>query len=374
VSPAKTVGMVAAVLCLAGAAFAVGHRVGGRSVSALDQGAGVESVAVSPAPSTAVETFARMDPRESQVYYPFMNMQSPSLGGIAAAKGLLAYLDTGDRTHLERAHKAFVGLQEFEKWGGEYSTLQWFCEYVLADDSTRVTMLDNDEGRRFVELFGGDDWALLRRYVLAKYRLSRDDPEWLLHTDEIVRFNSPYRQVWERGDLVLEAMALEPGMRVADIGSGPGYYSFRFADLVGSTGRVYAVEMIPQHMDYVRFVASSEGLDQIAVTPTEGPFPQVEDGSLDRVFLCAAYQTIYLSIRDDERAAWMAAMKRALAPDGLLVVVENEPVLGPDVVPFGGISVSRPLLEAQLLAYGFELVSAERFVEQRYTLVLRKAD
>lgn len=360
-------------LCTLGVGLGLGWLLGVSSLE--DSGAGSNSdTPVAGGGSAASRVLAQADPLKSQVFYPFMNLTGPTRGGTAAAKVLIGYLDSGDRALLEQARKTYIGLQEFENWGGEYSTLQWFCEYILAEDAVRATMLNNAEGRRFVELFGSDDWDPLRQYLNGKYRLARMDPGWVLYLDEIIRFNSPYRDQWERSDLVLEAMALEPGMRVADIGSGPGFYSFRFAESVGSSGRVYAVEMSEEHLDYLRLVTSMEGLDQIAVTQTEGPFPEVEEGSLDRVFLCAAYQTIYLSIREDERAAWMEAMKRALAPDGLLVVSENEPVLPPDVVPFGGISVSRPLLESQLLAYGFELVSAEHYVDQRYTLVLRKAE
>lgn len=361
-------------VCLLGAGFALGHWVGGSTSPAPPPGPALELPAVAATPTKALEALGRVDPRDSLVYYPFLDLVEPSQGAFEVAQDLIGYLDSGDRTLLERARQNLVGLQETENWGGEYSTLQWFCEYNLAEASDQATLLANDDGRRFAELFGSDNWALLREYLHNKYRprLQEFGRQWYL--DEIIRFNSPYRERWERSDRVLEAMALEPGMHVADIGSGPGFYSFRFADRVGSSGRVYAVEMNPLHLDYIGFVAASEGLDQIVTTPTEGPFPDVADSSLDRVFLCAAYQTLYLAIRNDERAAWITSLRRALAPDGLLVVSENEPRPAPGVVAFEGISLSQPLLETQLVAWGFELVSTEHFVDQRYTMVLRKAD
>ena len=365
---------VAAAVCLLSAGFALGYWVGGSASPAPPLGPTLEPPAVAAAPTKSLEALGRVDPRDSLVYYPFLDLVEPSRGAFEVAQDLIGYLDSGDRALLERARQNLVQLQEVENWGGEYATLQWFCEYALADAGGQAAMLDNDDGRRFAELFGSDDWALLREYLHNKYkpRLTEFGRQWYL--DEIVRFNSPYRERWERSDRVLEAMALEPGMHVADIGSGPGFYSFRFADRVGSSGRVYAVEMNTLHVDYISFVAASEGLDQIVATSTEGPFPDVPDGSLDRVFLCAAYQTLYLAIRDEERSTWINAMKRALAPDGLLVVSENEPRPDPGVVAFEGISLSQPLLESQLVAWGFELVSTEHFVDQRYTMVLRQAD
>ncbi len=330
------------------------------------------SGAAAAASSDAASVLARIDPRRSQVFYPFMNISGPSDEAVTASRELVYYLDTGDRAALEALLETYRKLEEVENFGGEYPTLRWFCEYELAGDQERVTMLENDEGRRFVELFGADDWQPLRRYLTAKYGDARVERGELLYYDEIVRFNSPYRDRWEGSDRVLELLDLEPGMRVVDLGAGAGFYSFRLSEAVGPQGTVYAVEMNPMHLEYLRFVVASEGIQGLEVVTTDGSFPALEPESVDRVYLCATYQTIYLSIREDERDAWMAGVLRALKPGGLFVVSENEPVLEPGVVPFGGISIARPLVEAQLAAYGFEFVDAEAVVPQRYTLRMRK--
>ncbi len=51
------------------------------------------------------------------------------------------------------------------------------------------------------------------------------------------------RQQEERGDLLLRELGLKPGMAVADIGAGTGYYARRMAPLVGSNGVVYATDV-----------------------------------------------------------------------------------------------------------------------------------
>src|SRR5438445_12218668 len=53
----------------------------------------------------------------------------------------------------------------------------------------------------------------------------------------------PERQEEERPDLLLPALKIKPGERVADIGAGSGYYTRRLAKLVGEKGTVYAVEI-----------------------------------------------------------------------------------------------------------------------------------
>ncbi len=56
----------------------------------------------------------------------------------------------------------------------------------------------------------------------------------------------PERTQEERPDLLLAELKLQPGMVVADIGAGSGYHTRRLAEVVGKTGRVYAVDVQPQ--------------------------------------------------------------------------------------------------------------------------------
>ncbi len=356
-------------------ALGIGFALGRAGSERPAPGAAAEAPSPVHAPveerGAAALALAQADPGDSLVFYPFMNLSKPSEQAVATG-GLLILGLQGDRARLEEALETYRRLELEENFGGEYPTLRWICEYELASPEQRRTMLTNPDGRRLVELFGRDDWALLREYLDAKYGLSPMDRDRQWYLDEIVRFNSPYRAEWEHTDRVLELLDLQPGAHVVDVGAGAGFYSYRFAERVGDEGQVYALEMNELHLQYIREVAAREGLQRLAAIPTDGAFPALDDGTLDRIFLCATYQTLYLSLRAPEREAWLAAALRALKPGGLLVVAENEPVLPDDVVPFGGISVSRPLLEAQLLAHGFELVQAEYVVPQRYVLVLRK--
>jgi SAM-dependent methyltransferase len=59
----------------------------------------------------------------------------------------------------------------------------------------------------------------------------------------------PEREEEERTDLLLKALALKPGEVVADIGAGTGYFSWRMAQAVGATGKVYAVEIQQEMLD-----------------------------------------------------------------------------------------------------------------------------
>ena len=51
------------------------------------------------------------------------------------------------------------------------------------------------------------------------------------------------RAAWQLPDRVIDSLEIRPGDRVADIGAGVGYFTFRLADAVGPSGKVYAVEV-----------------------------------------------------------------------------------------------------------------------------------
>ena len=85
----------------------------------------------------------------------------------------------------------------------------------------------------------------------------------------VERFEGESRAVYAQRHAIVEALELSEGDRVADIGAGTGFFSFLFAEAVGETGRVYAVEISPRFLDLLRERAALQRLDT----------PQVVEGT-----------------------------------------------------------------------------------------------
>jgi ubiquinone/menaquinone biosynthesis C-methylase UbiE len=126
----------------------------------------------------------------------------------------------------------------------------------------------------------------------------------------------PTRASWQRPERVVAALELEPGDRVADLGSGDGYFTFRLAEAVGTEGRVYAVDVDANTLAEVKREAQSRGLDNVITVEAEPSDPLLPDGEVDLVFLCNTYH--HLSRRPD----YFARLRRDLAPNGRVAVVE----------------------------------------------------
>jgi len=80
----------------------------------------------------------------------------------------------------------------------------------------------------------------------GKHRNPVDLKSYLEHLD------SAERDQDQKPAQVVEALALKPGMVVADLGSGSGYFTRRFVEAVTDRGKVYAVDVEPEMLDYVK--------------------------------------------------------------------------------------------------------------------------
>ena len=125
------------------------------------------------------------------------------------------------------------------------------------------------------------------------------------------------RDAWQRPSEVFDALAVKRGHRVADIGCGSGYFSFRLAPQVGAEGKVYAVDIEPKAIDKVRQRKEREKLEQVEPVLGESGDPHLPSG-LDSVLIVDSYH----EFREFDRM--LQAVFRALKPGGRLVIVDGE--------------------------------------------------
>jgi ubiquinone/menaquinone biosynthesis C-methylase UbiE len=110
---------------------------------------------------------------------------------------------------------------------------------------------------------------------------------------------------------VLEEVGIEPGFSVLDYGCGPGSYISRLAELVGESGKIYALDIHPRALKKVQKIASKKGLSNITTIQSDCDTGLPGD-SMDVVLL---YDTFHdLSEPDDV----LRELHRILKPSGTL--------------------------------------------------------
>ena|GEM_PF-227340 len=299
-------------------------------------------------------------------------------GGTRAARQLLEALETGRPEPASNALAAYRQLIPSENFGGEYSALAWFCEYLLLPEAQRAEVLRDPFVKAFYDLFAEDNYSTLKEYLGRKYRLREfEDSETMAghrrlgFLEDFILFNNPCREQWEKTSKILEALDIKPGQSIADIGSGPGNYTFKFADLVGPSGRVYAIDINFLHNSFVRDYSKRNNVTNVTVVRSGMDNIGVPDNSVDIAFSCSLYHIIYTTFAEAEKDKFIGSIRSSLKDDGRLVIVDNGPVVD-ETLPYHGPYIARQLIIAQLEHYGFQLEAFHQFIPQRYTLVFKK--
>lgn len=120
---------------------------------------------------------------------------------------------------------------------------------------------------------------------------------------------------------VMRLAGVRPGMWVADVGAGRGYYTVRLARVVGAKGRVLAEDIVPDVTDQLTERVQRERLDNVAVKLGTPDDPMLPPRTFDRIFLVHMYHEV------TSPYAFLWHMREGLKPDGVVVVVDaNRPV------------------------------------------------
>jgi len=135
-------------------------------------------------------------------------------------------------------------------------------------------------------------------------------------------FESENREVYSRRHDVLDALDLSPGMAVADIGAGSGFYTELMAAAVGPGGKVYTVEIAPSWIEYLNEMVSAEGLHNVIVVLGGERSVELPDDSIDLVFASDTYHHFEFP------QSSLASIYRALRAGGRWVVLDYDRIPG----------------------------------------------
>jgi len=126
----------------------------------------------------------------------------------------------------------------------------------------------------------------------------------------------PEREDEEAPSKALDALQLKPGMTVADIGAGSGYYSSRMAKRVGPTGHVYATDIQPGMIALLERRIKSEGLANVTTVLGGLDDPKLPPQSIDLAIMVDVYHEL------QEPQIFLQRLKSAFKPGGRLVLLE----------------------------------------------------
>jgi SAM-dependent methyltransferase len=124
----------------------------------------------------------------------------------------------------------------------------------------------------------------------------------------------------ERGEAtrVLDRLGVKPGMRVADVGAGDGYYTVRLARRLGSGAAIYAEDVTRSYLDRLAARLTREGIADVTLVHGTPADPRLPVGSIDLALLVHMYHEVA------EPYEFLYRLRAALAPGGRVAIIDND--------------------------------------------------
>ncbi len=171
------------------------------------------------------------------------------------------------------------------------------------------------------------------------------------------------REVYERRLAIVDAVGLQPGMAVADVGAGTGLFTRLFAVRVGPQGRVFAVDIARAFVDGNLARARAARLSNVIGVVSTQADTRLEESSVDVVFVCDAFHHF------EDPNAMLASIRRALRAGGTLVVVDFERIPGtsPDWI-LKHVRGGKEDFRREIEASGFRFSEERKLMRENYFL------
>jgi 2-polyprenyl-3-methyl-5-hydroxy-6-metoxy-1,4-benzoquinol methylase len=215
--------------------------------------------------------------------------------------------------------------------------------------------------------------TILQEEAYAAYRqdpMFRELSRGIWANGYLLMLERDERRDFQKPEEVMKALNLKNGERVADIGAGSGYFTVPVARAVGPTGRVLALDIRQEMLDYLDFRLRAEGLENVDLKKVEPDDPLLPKGSVDTILMVDVLHYI------KERTAYARKLREALSPGGRLIVIDYRPKPFEER-PWGPPpeqQMSKESVDEDMAGAGFAPAEVFDFLPEQYFVVYRVAE
>ena len=183
----------------------------------------------------------------------------------------------------------------------------------------------------------------------------------------IKTFEGEDRAIFAHRLEILDALHLEPGTDIADIGAGTGFFSRMFANAVGPKGTVYAVDIADNFIEHIEKTAKEEKLQNLKAILCDERSTKLKKASVDIVFICDTYHHFEFPFDT------MASIYDALRPGGQVVIVDFERIQGvSNDWTLNHVRCGKGTVTEEVKDAGFDFVEEVPMMDHQYVIRFTK--
>jgi len=175
------------------------------------------------------------------------------------------------------------------------------------------------------------------------------------------------RDVVQKLDEIVASCQLEPGMEIADIGAGTGLFTRPFAAKVAPDGKVYAVDITKDFVEYIEKTCKQEGIENVVGIVNSDTSAELPDGAVDRAFICDTYHHFEFPFK------MLDSVRRAMRAGGRLIIVDykKEKGVSPGWV-FGHVRADKKTVIDEVTKAGFKFIDEVDLMKNQYVIRFEK--
>lgn len=171
------------------------------------------------------------------------------------------------------------------------------------------------------------------------------------------------RDAWQQPKAVLESLNILPGAHVADLGAGGGYFTFRFAEEVGPTGKVYAVDIDRDALNVITQYSRVKGIANVEVVLATESDPRLPEDQIDLIFICNTVHHL------QNRLAYFRNVARYLRSKGRIAIIDNSPT---GFAWLFGQKTSKERIQKEMEEAGYRLTANFTYLSKQHFQIFHR--
>jgi ubiquinone/menaquinone biosynthesis C-methylase UbiE len=175
-------------------------------------------------------------------------------------------------------------------------------------------------------------------------------------------FNETAQDPDNKPEFIINALAIKKGDKIADLGAGGGFFSFKFSESVGQSGTIYAVDINKNYLKFIDNEIKVRNIANIKTVLASGDDSNLPEQRIDLIFLRNVYHHL------PDRIKYFQKLGNTLVKDGKIAIIEYNKNLN-FIEKFHGHYTDRTTIINEMQQAGYGVFKSIDFLEKQSFII-----